>query len=216
MDERGDIPLYLFAKEPSPGNVKTRMQPQLDSSECAKLAQMMLRQSVQKIDKYWPGRQVICAAPDRDANVFKLLAAEFDCERITQRDTDLGGRMSAVLSCAEHQEMPVAVMGSDVPQLDGGILVQAYRLLDSGQNVIGLAEDGGFYLLGCQQFNDGLFDGIDWGKEEVSKRLLSNAEELDVSLERLPIMRDIDRFDDLIWLATQDSAYAELVGHLEL
>ncbi|MGI9310840.1 MAG: hypothetical protein ACR2P7_04805, partial [bacterium] len=80
------------------------------------------------------------------------------------------------------------------------------------------ASDGGFYLLGLGR--DGLrrldargesFDGIAWGGAEVAAQVRARARDAGMRFAELPMLRDIDRYADLEWLADQDHAYRQFI-----
>lgn len=205
------VPLYLFAKQPLDGKVKTRMQPQLPPHKCIALAQMMLQQSVQKVAEYWPGRLVLCVTPSVEAEIFDRLSSAYNCECVAQIDANLGDRMLHALQQGIASGGKAAVMGCDVPHIPPAVLAQAHRHLQRGANVIGAAEDGGFYMLGVNQFKPQIFDGVDWGAESVSAQVITQAGECDMQFELLDTLRDIDRWHDLLWLARHDARYAEFI-----
>jgi len=103
------------------------------------------------------------------------------------------------------------VMGCDVPHLDGKILASVYGMLVSGDNVVGPATDGGFYILGLHSVKKALFEEVDWGKAQVLQGLRRNAEKLSVEFVECTTLRDIDNWTDLVWLSGQDASYAHFL-----
>ena len=75
MPDSGTVPLFLFAKEPLAGKVKTRMRPCLSGEDCARLARQMLEQTLEKACLHWPGEVVLCAAPDPGSPLFRTLSS---------------------------------------------------------------------------------------------------------------------------------------------
>lgn len=207
-----DIPLYLFAKAPEPGKVKTRMRPQLDNDACAALATRMLVQSASKVVRHWPGPRILCVAPTLDHPRFHELEQEQSFRLLKQIDAGLGDRMLAALADGLEQFGQAVVMGCDVPHIDGAILQQAWRLMQLGDNVIGPAEDGGFYLLGVNASPARAFTGIEWGGDQVASAVLRQGLEEGIAFTHLPTLRDIDRYDDLLWLVDRDIEYGSDVG----
>ena len=74
MNDSPDYPLFLFAKVPVPGQVKTRMQPELTARQCAALAKMMMEDSMAKVAAAWPGRRVLSVLPSSDHPLIAELA----------------------------------------------------------------------------------------------------------------------------------------------
>jgi glycosyltransferase A (GT-A) superfamily protein (DUF2064 family) len=56
------------------------------------------------------------------------------------------------------------LIGSDFPDLDIGILQEAFVSLQNKDMTIGPAKDGGYYLMGFRKdtFDRDVFTGIDW------------------------------------------------------
>lgn len=204
-------PLYLFAKSPVPGEVKTRLLTHLSAASCAALAEEMLFHSVENITSYWPGALVLCVTPSCDDPNFREISKRYNCDVILQIDADLGGRMMHVLEQGISVSGAAVVMGCDVPQISERILVSASAYLRAGENVIGPAEDGGFYLLGLQSSCPELFEGISWGGNKVLDEVLLRARLLGISLKKLPVLRDIDRWEDLKWLAASNQRYTQFL-----
>ncbi|MGI9315834.1 MAG: TIGR04282 family arsenosugar biosynthesis glycosyltransferase, partial [bacterium] len=205
------IPLYLFAKAPVAGRVKTRMRPQISDRACAALAAEMLYQSVDKVVKHWPGKLVLCVTPSHKDPNFVEISKRYDCDVVEQIDAGLGDRMMHALDQGIRSAGAAAVMGCDVPQIPGMVLSEAGEHLQGGENVIGPALDGGFYLLGLQAARRELFEGIKWGEGAVLNGVLKRSEKIGMKFKLLETLRDIDRWADLKWLACILTQYAKYV-----
>ncbi len=198
-----------MAKAPTPGEVKTRMGPQLGPRQSAQLARRMLEQSVATACRHWPGEVTLWVWPDAGHPVFARLAGKHR-HRLTlaiQPDADLGARMMQALKTGIARAGCAAVMGCDVPQCPGAVLAEAHALLVRGENPLGAAEDGGFYLLGLQRADDALFSGVRWGGGAALAEVRARARGAGLRFAELPRLRDIDRYPDLEWLAGIDAAY---------
>ncbi len=210
------IPLYLMAKAPVAGAVKTRMLPKLDAEQAASLARLMLEQTVDTACRRWPGEVTLCVSPDPDHPLFRRLTRKHRIKITTQIDADLGARMMDALTHGIAQAGGAAVMGCDVPHCSGEILAQAHALLAGGENPLGPSQDGGFYLIGLQRDNatrafDSLFSGVDWSGSAALQQVRARAATAGLSFYELPTLRDIDRYPDLEWLAEVDDAYKRFV-----
>ncbi len=203
--------LYLFAKAPLPGEVKTRMQPMLSPDACANLAAIMCRQICATLHQHWHGMTVIKAAPDSNHPLFKSLSQRYGFELEAQIGSDLGERMNEALSDGIGRGGSAAVIGADVPHIPAAIVREACHSMNQGRSVVGPASDGGFYFLGLHQPAPDLFRGIRWGEEDVLQDLLDRADAASIGISFLPELRDIDRYEDLLWLADQEREYSEFV-----
>src|SRR3989338_9656291 len=56
--------LILFAHEPRPGRVKTRLMPHRSPEQAAEIAAFMLRATVEHATSSWPGEIFLYCAPD--------------------------------------------------------------------------------------------------------------------------------------------------------
>ncbi len=211
MIAKAQLPLYLFAKAPIPGLVKTRMHPYLSENQSAQLATLMLEQSVDKVCRFWPGKLILTVSPSINDPLFQNFARNNNLDLEVQISGDLGQRLLFVLRNGIEQHGGAVVMGCDVPQITNEILVQVHRLLAAKNNVIGPASDGGFYLLGLSRLDEGIFEGVDWGGNQVLSRICGNFQRLGIAVSHCAELRDIDNWDDLCWLGSQDQRYQGFV-----
>lgn len=207
------IPLYLMAKAPIAGAVKTRMQPELDNAQSVKLASLMLQQSVEVACRHWSGEVVMCAWPQTDHPLFLQLINKYPITIEMQQGAELGARMLHPLKQGIARAGCAAVLGCDVPHCPGEVLDTAHARLKRGENVVGPAEDGGFYFLGLQRecADDDLFDGINWGSGSELDVLREHTSAKAIQFSDLPRLRDIDYYSDLEWLATRDASYQQFL-----
>lgn len=206
------IPLYLMAKAPVSGAVKTRMQPQLDRAQSVQLAHVMLQQSARNACRHWRGEVSLCALPQPTHPAFRQLLADYPLAHATQRGENLGARMLQALKQGIARAGCAAVIGCDVPHCPGDILLAAHAMLARGENPVGPTEDGGFYLLGLQRAEQTLFNGVQWGGGDEWAAVRARASAVGMRFAELPRLRDIDRYADLQWLAEMDSAYQQFVS----
>jgi uncharacterized protein len=194
--------LYLFAKQPVPGRVKTRLQPDYTPEAAAAIAEALIRETVELAISCWPGPIYLCAAPDPEHPVFTDLSQSYAIELLPQGEGDLGARMQRALAHGIALHEAAAVMGSDIPHCPWEVLDEANALLARGHNVIGPTEDGGYYFLGLTAPHPELFTDIVWGGPEVLATTLRRAADEGIEFAPLPTLRDIDTAADL-WLVAQ-------------
>ncbi len=93
---------------------------------------------------------------------------------VPQRGAGFGARFrNAVADAFAAGFARVVVIGADVPGLTAGVLRDAVARLESGDNrsvVIGPSRDGGYYLIGFNQFDARAFEGIPWHTRAVLAR----------------------------------------------
>jgi rSAM/selenodomain-associated transferase 1 len=209
------IPLYLFAKAPEAGKVKTRLERYIGPQACAELALAMLQQSARKVAKFWPGKLVLCVSPASNIPVFEQLSEELGCGIEVQIGAGLGDRMINALNHGISLAGKAVVMGCDVPQITEEIFHHAWRALQAGEHVIGPAADGGFYLLGTYGLPNSAFEGVEWGGNRVLRQVIAQAQAVGHDFHMLSQLRDIDRYEDVVWLATQNLGFERFSQHLD-
>jgi rSAM/selenodomain-associated transferase 1 len=196
-----DSCLIQFAKAPLQGQVKTRMQSALGENGCLKLHKSLVEhqfslhhQSGISDFELW------CSA---DHPFFDQLVAETLVEKTrvpvyVQQGEDLGQRMHNVFIDRFRQYSYVILIGSDCPFLGGDYVTDAINRLKQGvPAVFGPATDGGYVLIGLSRVDVSLFEGIQWGTDEVMAQTRDRLKALDWQWEELPHLSDIDRPEDL-------------------
>jgi len=190
--------LIVFAREPLPGKVKTRLAASLGERAAAELYETMLRDVLKGVRQLDGVDAVVYWACEEES--LPLLAERYRCRSRRQGPGDLGRRMLGAFGemFADGCEL-CCIIGSDAPDLPLPYLQEAFRLLASlkSEVVLGPCRDGGYYLLGMRQVWPELFRGIPWGSAAVLDRSLAAAEGSGVSVSLLPAWQDIDTLEDL-------------------
>jgi hypothetical protein len=194
--------LILFAKQPLPGEVKTRLLPDYSPERAAEIAAFLIRATVELAVSAWPGDVALHVWPDVDHPLFQELAREFHIRLAPQAGGDLGARMLSALRAGVERNGCAAVMGCDVPHCAWNVLDQANGWLARGKNVLGPTEDGGYYFIGLQEARPELFENMPWGGKQLLSMTLARAEALGMEFDLLAQLRDIDTARDL-WLIAQ-------------
>ncbi len=191
-------PLYVFAKAPIAGQVKTRLQTHCSQQQAADIAEILLTETLEQCTRHWPGRVVLSVGNAPQHKSVQALATQFDVEIVSQPEGDLGERMRAVFELADA---PAAIIGADASLVSATVLRAAYVQMQQNNNVIGPSEDGGYYLIGlnpsAQAMN--LFDGIDWGTASVFQQTKDQAQRHSIALTLLSTLRDIDEWPDVLF-----------------
>ena len=206
--DKSNIPLYLFAKVPVPGTVKTRMQPRLSERQSVNLATMMLEHTMIKVCEHWRGMKVLTVTPHGEDPLLLALSGHYGFKIEIQAAGNLGERMWQVLVQGIDSHGGAVVLGSDIPHIPETVIGNAWDHISAGKNFIGPALDGGFYLLGLSRPVEGIFDNVGWGGNSVLNSVQKNARRKGLSLDFYPMLRDIDTWEDLKWLAGFDRRYS--------
>jgi uncharacterized protein len=190
--------LIVFVKYPEPGKVKTRIARELGAEKAADIYSLIagsVIESVSGSDKY---RTVLFFDPPEMENGIRQWLGRGDVTYEPQSGNTIGERMSdAFERVFSGGAEKVVLIGTDVPEITGETVTEAFRLLEFEDAVIGPAEDGGYYLVGLKKPEPFLFDDIEWGSDSVYKRTVERIEKLDLSYKSLDTLRDVDTAEDV-------------------
>lgn len=115
-----------------------------------------------------------------------------------QHGDDLGERMKhAFEESFKSGYDSVCIIGTDCLEITDKILTNAFEALDHHDAVIGPAADGGYYLLGMNQFMPELFDNKEWSTRSVCDDTLDDFKRFKCSYHLLPVLHDVDTEADL-------------------
>jgi uncharacterized protein len=208
--------LYLFAKQPIPGQVKTRLQPEYSRETAAEIAALLIRETAALAAACWPGPIYLSGAPGVEHPLFCALADQYGLELIGQGEGDLGARMQRALAHGIERHGAAAILGTDVPHCPGRLLGWANAVLAGGGNVLGPAVDGGYYFIGMAQLCAPLFVDMPWGGTEVCAETLRRARARHVEFCQLAPVRDIDSAADLQLVARRYKPLRQFLPHQRL
>jgi rSAM/selenodomain-associated transferase 1 len=158
--------LGLFAKDPRPRQVKTRLAAASSPAWAAAAAAAFLHDTIERLSAV-NARRVLAFAPlDAEPAFAALARGRFAL--VPQEGADLGQRMAAFFGEQfDRGASPVVLVGTDSPTLPLAFVEQAFAALERADVVLGPATDGGYYLVGCARRLPGIFDGISWGTSLV-------------------------------------------------
>lgn len=193
--------LVVFAKQPAPGRVKTRLCPPFTPEQAAAFYARMLEDVLET--SLAAGRalglEVVLAVQPPEAA--ELLPAPPGLRREPQQGAELGARMEHALArelASGHR--PVLLRGSDSPTLGRATLAAALAALERSDLVICPDRDGGYNLVGLGRGVSGLFSHP-MSTASVLADTLAQAEARGLTHALLPAGFDLDTAADLALLA---------------
>ncbi|WP_084185188.1 TIGR04282 family arsenosugar biosynthesis glycosyltransferase [Desulfonatronum thiodismutans] len=160
--------VVVMIKYPRPGQVKTRLVAILGEENAAALYRCFVQDVLRTVDALAVQTLLSIVPWTMRADFAAWLGSER--QFLPQVGPDLGARMDdAFFRAFEAGHDRVVLIGSDLPDLPGSLLVEAFRALDRHDVVLGPARDGGFYLLGWTRwtFRPGLFAAVSWSTPTV-------------------------------------------------
>jgi len=191
--------LIIFAKEPVPGQVKTRLCPPLSPRAAARLYRQFLDDILEEMAKL-PRLKLALAYTPASARAFFQNLAAAGTYLIAQSGEDLGERLRQAFDWGFAKGAgTVLIRNSDSPDLPRVLVQEAEEVLESGraQVVLGPCPDGGYYLVGLRSPQPQLFQDITWSGPTVLADTLAQAGRMGLTIHLLPSWLDIDTFYDL-------------------
>jgi len=184
------IALGVFAKFPQPGLVKSRIAEATSPEWAARVADAFIRDTVDRLAEVRAHRILVYTPAEKSGYFAEVSGGRF--ELLPQADGDLGARLSRFFTSQMPDAHRVVVVGTDSPTLPCAFVGQAFQELERADVVLGPANDGGYYLVGCANRVPPIFDGISWGSELVLAQTVARLAEPTWRLALLPPWYDID------------------------
>ncbi len=187
--------LLLFVKHPVSGQVKTRLEAESNTETALNVYKALLDYTEKCVGKVPVTKRVYYGniVPEKD------LWKDKGYERRKQEGDTLGEKMSNAISDAQKEGyQKIILIGSDCAELTPEILLNAFDILKQKSVVLGPAADGGYYLIGMNEYFPFLFENKEWSTESVLSSTLTDLKERLISFGLLPILNDIDTLEDLI------------------
>ncbi len=195
-----DTLFIQFAKEPIPGQVKTRMMPYLNAQQACELHRDLLLWTCCTLTGTGLASVELWVSGNSGHRVFTQCADMGIAEVKTQQGADLGERMYHAIYEGLKSYRKVILVGSDCPGIDAGYLNNAIAALDQQTLVLGPASDGGYVLIGATEIWGSLFERVSWGGSEVLAQTKARIATLGEQYFELNVLADIDRPEDLaLW-----------------
>jgi len=183
----------VIAKAPVPGQVKTRLSPPCTPEQAAEVAAAALADTlaaVEDVARAAVARRVLLLDGDRQS----WMSTAF--EVVAQRGTGLEQRL-----CNGFVDLgPGVIIGMETPHV-AAALTSAVAAARRGVDSIGLATDGGYWMIGLcaasAAIANELFDGIPMSSTHTGLAQLRRLQAHGRQVQLLPMARDLDTFDDL-------------------
>jgi uncharacterized protein len=192
----------LFAKQPVPGQVKTRLTPPLKPDQACRLYQTALQETL----------AILCSS---GVPVTLCYAGEHRWFRqnfpgqtlLAQVGEDLGTRMTrAVEELFAVGFGPVLLAGSDSPDLPASRVVDVLAHLAETDVVTVPSDDGGYAVIGLRRPTTAVFATIPWSTAGVQDAIRLRCRQLGLSYAETASWYDLDDMEDLRRLVTRSPA----------
>lgn len=204
--QRGGV-VYVVAKAPVAGEVKTRLCPPLTPDQAARLAGACLLDTIGLARAAGADVRLICR---NDGERLALLPYARLAEVRVQQGIGLGAALeSAFAQGLEDGYAAVAVLGADTPTLPPAVVTEAFAAVHDGTDVaVGPCVDGGYYLLVARRLYPSLFRDMTWSTSVVAEETLRRCAALALRAQLLPPWNDLDDAASLDGLRAELAAAA--------
>ncbi len=192
--------LIIFAKDPVPGKVKTRLAPYVTLTDAAELYKAFIADTISKTDRLECEQVTIAYTPSNAESRFRAICGQ-SVNYIPQKGHNLGERMkNAFTHSFDKGPGRTVIIGTDSPTLPVSYLRDAFDVLKEVSVTIGPTFDGGYYLIGLSERNDTILDEIDWSTSRVFSQTLTKIQSINRQFHVLPPWYDVDTSDNLEFL----------------
>ncbi|MEZ4969432.1 MAG: TIGR04282 family arsenosugar biosynthesis glycosyltransferase [Flavobacteriaceae bacterium] len=184
--------LIIFTRNPELGRCKTRLAATVGNETALDIYQFLLKHTKNITKGLDVGKWVFYSDDIWENDIWERSIYE----KKIQSGKDLGERMAnAFIDGFNAGYEKIIIIGSDMYDLNENDLLEAFKILDQHDYVIGPAIDGGYYLLGMKYLNPVLFENKSWGTDTVLKATLEDLKGKNYGL--LAPKNDIDNFEDI-------------------
>lgn len=167
--KRGPSALCVFAREPQPGRVKTRLAAVLGAEAAALVARASLLDTLERLRPF-PGDLWVAHTPADATDGFRELLDEIGSRAflMPQKGRDLGKRLDCAIQRLRARGYErVLLLGADSPTLPWSALLALHDALTTHPFALGPAYDGGFWGLAAREWRAGLLDELPWSCPET-------------------------------------------------
>lgn len=186
--------LIVIAKEPRPGEVKTRLCPPCTPRDAAAVAAAALADTLDAACASGADRVVLAL----DGRPGPWCPAGVDV--VGQGHGDLDRRLTRAWAAVTA---PAVQIGMDTPQATAADLDDAMAALDTPgvDAVLGPALDGGWWAIGMRRPHRRAFVGVPMSRPDTGARQRQRLTDLGLRTQHLAARRDVDTWTDALAVA---------------
>lgn len=186
--------IIVFVRNPELGKVKTRLAKTLGDKTALKIYKKLLQHTHDTIadmpcDKFIFYSESITENDIWENNIF---------HKDLQAEGNLGDKMAAAfqkLFLLGYKS--VMIIGSDCYELRKAHITISFNSLKYNDVVIGPAKDGGYYLLGMNKYQQGIFDLEEWSTKDVYENTVQFCKGKYLQFVILETLSDVDEAEDV-------------------
>lgn len=199
--------VLVVAKAPVPGQAKTRLAATIGDEAAARIAAAALLDTLEVVNGLgWPVVIAMTGDLDQAARGGDIASACAGHRVIAQRGDFFASRLIAAHHDADSGHGVIQI-GMDTPQVTTTDLAAAATALDSHDAALGLAEDGGWWVLAVRRPGwSSCLSAVPMSRPDTGVRTEEALLREGARVAAVPVLADVDRWEDA-------HAVASLIPH---
>jgi len=196
------VAVLVVAKAPVPGLAKTRLAATLGDEAAADIAAAALLDTLDAVANAPVGARVVAMTGDLTAasrsDEIRTRLADFTV--LEQRGDDFADRLANAHAdaAAAAGGLPVVQIGMDTPQVSAELLAECARRLLETRAVLGLADDGGWWVLGVDTPTAAeCLRGVPMSHPDTGELTLKALRDNGIDVTPVQSLADVDVVDDI-------------------
>jgi glycosyltransferase A (GT-A) superfamily protein (DUF2064 family) len=195
------VAVLVVAKAPVPGLAKTRLAVDVGDRLAADIAAAALLDTLEAVTAAPIQARVVALTGDLDAASCgdELRARLADFTVFPQRGADFAARLAnAHADAAAATGLPVLQIGMDTPQVTDELLGECARELLAADAVLGLARDGGWWVLGVSEARTAdCLRTIPMSRSDTGALTFTALSDTGIRVSLVQTLADVDTIDDV-------------------
>ena len=196
------VVVLVVAKAPVPGQAKTRLAASVGDTAAADIAAAALLDTLDAVAAAPVAARVVALTGELSAasSGAEITAGRADFIVVPQRGADFAERLANahIDAAAASGGLPVLQIGMDTPQVTDELIGDCARELLAADAVLGLARDGGWWLLGVTE--GAMADclrAIPMSRSDTGAVTLAALENTGNHVSLVPTLADVDTIGDV-------------------
>ncbi|KUH87954.1 MULTISPECIES: DUF2064 domain-containing protein [unclassified Mycobacterium] len=193
------VTVLVVAKAPVPGLAKTRLAASIGATAAADIAAAALLDTLDAVAAAPVERRVVAMTGDlnRASRGDEIRCRLADFTVLAQRGADFAERLANAHADASTG-IPVLQIGMDTPQVSADLLADCGRGLIDTDAVLGLAEDGGWWVLGVSRPSMAdCLRTVPMSRPDTGAMTLAALRSDGVDVAMVDVLADFDTLDDI-------------------
>ena len=196
------VVVLVVAKAPVPGQAKTRLAASVGDTAAADIAAAALLDTLDAVAAAPVAARVVALTGELSAASYgaEITAGLADFTVVPQRGADFAERLANahIDAAAASGGLPVLQIGMDTPQVTDELIGDCARELLAADAVLGLARDGGWWVLGVTEgaMADCLRT-IPMSRSDTGAVTLAALENTGKNVSLVPTLADVDTIGDV-------------------